>query len=436
MITLEAILLFISGWGSGTLLENHYGDPFIVGTGRILIIPLLGLVGFILYVFSGAGKKQSRERTRFFIAAATTLAILLTIVSQQVSIRVHGQKGFGKNDGAVQTEEAARFFLHGINPYTAQYHNTSFRYFFSRDTPNGDHVADTHYAYLPTVFLLDVPGVWLKDHLGAPVDFQTISVIALLGLSTLLIWSVKSWTTRTQVLLLTIGNPFIWVFPISGFNDMIYLCFLVGAVVATIHKRWVWAGLAFGLTVATKQTAWATIPFLFWWWWWYKRQFPQETKGLKQMVAYALVTAGIFLVPFIIWSPYNFYDDAVRYVAGVIPWSYPISGVTFLQYLRIWRLIPSPWTVIPAAPFQLFAATPVLLLGAKFIRRKPSIENWLSVSTILVLVLTLFNRFGPGNYYSAVLTMAIASYVLGYLRPKEKNEAEKKYGHGVRPAQK
>lgn len=413
VISLQDILFFASIILSGRLINDGFQKVFIHYPDGTLVFAVLGFFGFAVYALTGIFfGEQRQERWKFWIIIATFCAMFGWLWSQQVVYRQAGIEATGYNDGVVQTMEADRFLFRGVNPYSADYHQTNFRFFFSPVGPNADNVASLHYAYPPLVFMLMAPATWLHDHWTTWIDPESISTLYFVVLAAFLIWIQKNWRAKTLIAILTLGNPVLWLYALSGFNDFLYVLMLVITAWLMIRSAWRWAGVAFGLAMASKQTAWLTaFPLLiaFFWWW---RDRVVDRSSLWRFVSATAITSVVIFGPFLIWQPGDLWSDLVVYVSGSIPLSYPISGWSLLQYLRTWGVIDSPWSYVPTGVFQAFAAVPILGLSSILLRRLPTAVSWLFVSSLLILGVTLLSRAGSDNYYIALVALVTSTYAI------------------------
>jgi hypothetical protein len=220
----------------------------------------------------------------------------------------------------------------------------------------------------------------------------------------------RHWRLRTRLALLTLGLPLVWFFPLAGFNDIVFVFWLTLGAWAVTRRRWWLAGISVGLALASKQTALVALPIwllLIW-------AAPWTKLAKRRLLISTAAAAAAIYGPFFIWNPGVLYDDLVRYVGGMIPISYPVSGVTFLQYLRVWGITNSPWAVFPSWWIQLPVALVAIWFLGPVIRRQPTVSAWLGGTTALLLVTTLLTRFGAENYYATILMMAITAYAFNF----------------------
>lgn len=411
MFSLEATLFLLLGFATSRLLTSTFLDAFIIRNGHLLIPSIIPLIGFAIYVWLEQRSTVRRQRWQFVVATIASLAVIAIIGRMQLVGRTLPPGPIGVHDGAVQSEEAAKFLIQGENPYAVDYRRTPFGAFGNNLGPQYDNVAWTHYAYPPANFLLTAPFLWL--HRVVPwSDSRTLYTLAFLAVAALLVSTQSTWPGRSRMVLLTLGNPLIWMYAIVGFNDILMALGIIGTAVAAHRQKWIWSGITFGLAVGTKQTAWLMIPLWLLWLGFMYRQKKISRTQLGRTVAAGAITGGIFLLPFFFWSPADFYDDLIRYVSGTIPLSYPVSGMTLQQYFYIWRFIPSPLSPTPTLALEAAVGLPVLALVGRWIKRRPTAGTWLAAGIVLSLSMLLVNRYFNENYVSGLIAIGVAAYAL------------------------
>lgn len=409
MIGWESVLFLGSALITGRLLSVHFLAPMIQMRGGVLLLDLILYGGWVVFTWLGL-LQPAAARRRFWVVLGTTLLVVLLMAFRQADVRAHNP--LAVSDSAVQTEEAAKFIFRGVNPYAADFRPTPFGRFPSGYDVTAPNVAWTHYAYPPATFLTAVPAVLLFRMFHATPDVRWLYVIGLLALVWLLLTLTRDWRRRTMVVLLTLGNPFVWMYAVAGFHDFMLALWLVLAAVMATRRRMALAGFVFGLALMTKQTAWLLIPtWLMWLWLSYKRQWitwPQ----VRTALLWSIGTSFMIILPFVIWNLPALYDDTIRYVAGAIPHSYPFSGSTALQYLYLWGLTRSPWALVPAWPFQLLVALPSYALAFVALRQKPTAGGWLFSGAAIMISVMLFSRFFFENYAAMIMTLLLAAVLL------------------------
>lgn len=409
-MSLEAVLLLFSAFATGITLTHSTWVNSIALPGGLLTITLAGWVAFFTYLGLEAWSSPKRRLAQYMAIIIVFGGTLINLAGQQVAARRGSQTTAYRNDGAAQSVEAAKFLIRGINPYAADFSTTPFAIWPSANGLATRNIAYDHYAYPPLTFLVFVPPVLLHDLTGWAIDYQLFYFIVWLAMVVIISALATDWTTRHRLLILTLGNPFLWAYAFAGYNDTLFLLGFLAAVLAATRRRWALAGACLGLSLASKQTAWLLLPPVAVWLWANYRRGRISFDAAKGFAAATLVTTALVVLPFLAWNPAALYDDTVRYVAGVIPDSFPISGTTVIQYLRVWGFVPSPWSPVAVWPIQLAVLLPTFWMVARWIRSSPTISRLLAAGSIILLVAVLFNRVGAENYFVSVLLLAVSSY--------------------------
>lgn len=401
--------------GLAFLTEELVNSNFLAGPiardNHMLLASLLPLAGALTAVLLWMTDQPSRWRAMFWaIVAANLLTMFVMLHKDIVAVSAFGVTT-GIQDGAVQTNDAARFLTHGINPYTADYSHSSFGQFPSPAGMNLPNIAWTHYAYPPANFLLTIPLRWLQS-LASWLDARFLYVAAFLIFTGWLIATKMTWPKRLMVTALTIGNPLLWLFAVAGYNDSLMLLGLVGAMLCFRRQRWLWAGVFFGLALASKQTAWVLAPLWAIWAFQACRKSAVSAPAVKKIIFGTAVMLATFILPFVVWHWSAIYDDTVRYISGAIPNSFPIAGPTLLQWLHSYHLVSSPFSAFPSYLVQLAIAIPIYIFLHRVLRRQPTLSRLLFGSAAFLLAIFLVARYSFPNYLMTVLTLAIAGYSL------------------------
>lgn len=407
MIPLNSLLFLIFGFATAKVLSKDFLAPFLDHSGGVLLSYLITFVGFLVSLRGGA--TPTAERHRFWTIFTATIFLVGMITWRQSLVRMTDFTN--THDGAIQTEVAADMVLRGVNPYEADFQLTAFGQAPSPYRPGAVNLAWTHYAYPPAVILSAIPNVWLRPWLGPLSDTRWLYLAALGGLAAAVAVTMKSWERRSLTIILLLANPFIWLYAVAGFNDILSVAALVASAVLIERRQGRWGGVMMGVALAAKQTTWLSLPL--WIWWLYSRTKTQPSSGQTKptIIAMSVTVVGLF-GPFFLWGPSAMFDDLIRYVSGSIPFAYPISGSTFLQFLTIFHLVGSPWDIIPVWPFQLTALGLTGWIGWRWIRRRPTASTWLAASTIMTLAVAMVSRFFNDNYLSAIVALGTAAYLL------------------------
>lgn len=410
MMTRNAVLLLIMTWGGVVMIDADVIPPYLGQAGGLLAIYLLSLVGFVVFVLLERGTESSARR-QFWLALGVVTVIVVGLFSRQLALRGSAPMPRGIHDGAVQTEVAAGFLRQGHDPYGADYRQTPYAA-LNPPIPGGPaiNVVWSHYIYPPFGFMLTAALQALAKPFGVQIDVRLLYLAALVALSALVVRLGQTWAKRTEFLLLTAGNPFIWLYVLVGYNDVLMVAAIVAAAVAAAGGRWGWSGLAMGAALAVKQSAWVVglvwIIFL-------AVRARQDGRGaLRRGLLAVVLTTLVIVGPFVWWHPVALFDDVIRYASGSIPYSYPISGSTILQYLHVLGLVPSAWSLVPAHLFQLVVGLPLLWWSWALLRREPTAARWLTCAAITLLAVLMTGRYMNNNYTGAVIALAVGAYAL------------------------
>ncbi|MBI2985021.1 MAG: DUF2029 domain-containing protein [Candidatus Kerfeldbacteria bacterium] len=408
-VTVDSLLFLIFGFAAASLLSTNFIAPYLPLTGGTLVFYLIIYAGFLAMVVVGGKNNERAPRHRFWIASGATLLVLIFAFSRQLSVRGPSGLPVGIHDGAVHTEVAAKAILGGGNPYEADYRGTPYAD-VNPSIPGGPtvNVVWSHYIYPPLTFLLQAPWTLLADGLGLVPDVRLVYGLAFLVITSLLVVMTGNWQIRTTTLVLGGLNPFVWLYVLVGYNDVVPALGLVVAAWAGERQRWRLAGISVALALAAKQSAWVALPLWLVWLWARRRR--GDRQSWKLGLTGTLTGVAIIFVPFVVWNGAALYDDIVRYASGAIPFSYPISGSTALQYLRVWGLVQSPWTVLPTHLFQLIVGLPVLVLASRWLWQRPGAERFLTAVVVLSLSILLVSRYFNNNYLTTLILLGVAAY--------------------------
>lgn len=409
-IPIEAILLLIAGVGTSRLIWKGYLYPIIQGNGHLLIIDVVYFISFLAIVLI-AQHGRGHAKARFWISTLAGSFVILYVLGMQLSIRPAHPTPPPIQDGAVQTEEAAKFILQGVNPYAADYTDTRFGIFPSPYGPSKPNVAWTHYVYPPLNAILAIPIVWLQ-RAGWAVDVSVEYTLAFIATALLVAFIQTTWSRRALIATLFLANPFLWFLPITGLNDALMLLCLVLSAVLLSRRRWVWAGVVFGLALAAKQYAWVTAPLWAWWAIVEYRRGKLKPTDLHRLILGAVISTAVIYGPFLISNAGAVYDDLVRFLSGSIPFSYPITGSTLVQYLFVFGVISSPWAPVPTSVFELLVALPLMWWAGRTILRWPSPGAILITGSVVTMGILLVSRFFLINYGMTLAGLALAGYAL------------------------
>jgi len=334
----------------------------------------------------------TRARLAHLAAIVAVFVVLPTIAS--IVLRETGKPYTFIHDGALMVEEAARKFLHGMNPYVADYLDTPMFYWPMINNP-----ALYHLTYFPFMFVVAAPFVWVFDHLGVAWDQRYLYLPAFLATLALVPFLVQGASRRLAMTAALALNPQLFPFVVEGRNDFFVLFFLLAGVALLMRERRSLSSLAFAAAGAAKLHAIVLLPFV--------TLYLVATRRPRTAadVARALLPTwpgALFLlvsfVPFLVNDFGAFYDDVVRYNAGGAAWTYPISGMGFSALLLAIGVIPYRQADFPFAAIEIAVATPIAIWWLVRLWRNPTIPTMLAGYALTLLAFLFFGRYFQGNY--------------------------------------
>jgi len=207
-------------------------------------------------------------------------------------------------------------------------------------------------------------------------------------------------------------NPIMGSDVIFGQNDSFVLFWLVAALWAGSRNRSAVQGLSpvfFALACASKPTAWFLAPFFLLYW-------AGEGAGIQTGLAPAapfrhllrrlaplVIIFAIVVVPFVLWDPYNFYDDVWAWSAGTSPTAYQIRGWGLSNFVLGLNLVPSRVAYFPFWIPEALVSVPLLLI----LLRRQWLDNTLANVAwhggVLLFAYAYVSRFLNENYLGFIL---------------------------------
>lgn len=407
-MSLEAILFLCFAFLGANLLDSNFIAPYLGQAGGTLIFHVGGLVAWIIFWLVGRRETPRARQNQFWLTVAFVIVFVGGALVQQMNLR--GQHGapVGIHDGAIQVEVAAKKLLHSENPYQADYRDTNYG-ILNPSIPGGPsvNVVWSHVIYPPGMILLQASLTMAANLFGTHADVRWIFLVGLAAVSWIAVHLQTDWEKRTRLLLLTAGNPVLWLYVLAGYNDILVVAALGAATLAWSKQHWRWAGVFFGIALGLKQSAWLAIPLLGWMLW---QLWLQRPSAARQLLTATVITAGAIFLPFLLWNAGALYDDIIRYASGSIPYSYPISGATLMQYVRVWGLIDSPWQLVSAGWAQLVVGGSLSVVLMRWLGKDLKPGDWLGAVAVLTTAVLLVSRYNNNNYLSAVIGLGVLAY--------------------------
>jgi len=317
---------------------------------------------------------------------------------------------FQIHDIILQLEAAIRFFLDGINPWAATYHNTFMAAWHYSETSVNP--ALYHFVMMPFYLLFSLPFYYISNHTIGYFDGRIPLFFLYLSL---LIMAFRIVRDREQKILFTTLlalNPAMFSYTLEGRSDVFMFAFLFGGLVLLAKKRFTMSGILVGLAFVVKQSIWPILPLYFAYLYFISDNIKITAKRLVSFV----VTCVIFTVPFFLWNPEAFLNSTVFYLSGNTLHSYPISGYglgSLLHQLGVIKDLNAPY---PFIFWQVLVVTPLLIAILALLRKHPSIRMLLFTYGLLAFVYWYMSRYF-NNSHMGYLTMV---FLVAYFWPEER----------------
>lgn len=396
-------LLPDQGW---TLLADWLTDPLSL----LLISITIGLVlAYVLVDVAGVARTTDAHSQdampNFRLKLVLIFAIIATTVIAQSSYlialrHISGPASYTHDGGVIQTEEAMKFLLQGKNPYVEDY----------TKTPMADWGLDLrtalyHFPYLPWTLYFSLPffqaGMALFGWFDERVVYLTLFVVMLLMAA-----RMGAGRGARLVLVMVLGlNPIMGSDIIFGQNDLFVLFWLVAALWAGSRDGARLRGLSavfFALACASKPTAWFLGPFFLLYW--AREGAPQVSFGrLLRRLAPFLIVFAVIVVPFVLWDPYNFYDDVWAWSAGTSPTAYQIRGWGLSNFVLGLNLVPSRVAYFPFWIPEALIAVPLILVLLRRQWRENTLANVAWHGGVLFFAYAFASRFLNENYLGFIV---------------------------------
>ena len=391
----------LSGEAMTLLAQQQLVDPI----GLLLIVVALGLTLAYLLVHEFVRPERARYRIGLILIWAIILSTVFASGGKLILLRREsGPASYSHDGGVIQTEAAIDMFLSGRNPYVEDY----------LDTPmaewgiNEFRTALYHYPYLPWTFVFSAP---FKALAGAALGWYDQRLVYLLLFAiTLFLLPALAASLKTKLLLvMLLGlNPIMGSDLIFGQNDSFVLAWIVIGLwlwVRGMHvgasRGWRFAsGLALGLAMASKPTAWFLIPFLGLW----VAGLPEGggwrawLRSLWQAVWPAVLAAVLVILPYLVWNAGAIIDDVWRWSNGTSDTAYQIWGWGASNFVLAFGGVADRFARWPFWLPQLLIALPVLAALLWRQRRENTLSRALWGYGIFLLAFFFVSRFLNENY--------------------------------------
>ncbi len=414
-VTTSPLLSRLIPPGASETFGPWYGDPIF------LALTAVGLLAFLVYLLYDAFRERWDASMIFWGKYTLLWIIILTLVIlptiKMITLRHESlPHAYSHDGGVIQTEAAIDYFLTGKNPYVENYYKTPMAEWGFEQF----RTALEHYPYLPATFILSAPIQLTTNALWGWYD-QRFTYLILFILT--LVLALKLTEIRYEDALgltMILGlNPIMGLDVIFGQNDVFVLSWLVVSAWFLYRKNWLWSSIFFGVAAASKPTAWFLTPF------WTLAMLDIPHISISQMFNRHVLlrgakriapAVGMFLLltlPYIIWSPNDFFDDVWKWAAGTADTHYQIWGLGFSNFVLLWGHLPDRFAYWPFWIPELLISLPLLLfLLVKQLNNNNSGSAFWH-GAILLLGFSYFSRFLNENYLGFILALMALGYYIG-----------------------
>jgi hypothetical protein len=247
-------------------------------------------------------RRRPGMRLRTWLAIAVLAGAASIPIAVEATLRSDRGMGLHAQSEVIVTEEAAKALLDGRDPYATTY-------------IHGPLVArpiatKTHFPYLPGMIAFGLPRA--LDGRSPVADARVwfaVATLALTGVALLPRRSEMEPNDRLRAFQFLAVLPTGALLMATGGDDLPVLALMLLTLVLTDEGRPAGAGLALGAAAAMKPTAWILVPFVL----------VASTAGRarrRTCAAFATVFT-LTVVPFVLWQPAAFVEDAIRFPLGL-----------------------------------------------------------------------------------------------------------------------
>jgi hypothetical protein len=342
----DSVLYAASGLAAA-LVALGAGIPLQREWGR-MAAPVYG-AGALVAGWLAVRRAGGHVRALRWLALAVLIAAAIIPLGVEAVWRARTAPGLHAQSEAIVTEEAARAFRRGENPYVAEYLRGPLE-----ARPLG---TKTHFPYLPAMLTFGLPRAFdgsspLAD---ARVAFAAFTLaVAALAFARPALHRAPALQRRVGLLVLT-ALPTGALLMATGGDDLPVLGLMLLALAIAEEGRPGIAGIVAGLAATMKQTAWILLPFL--------ALAAVDREGRRARTRFSLAAAGVMtsgLLPFAAWSPGDFVEDVIRFPLGLGQQRSAAETPTFGGALI--HLLPSLRTPLTVALVCLVLAVLVVVL--------------------------------------------------------------------------
>ncbi len=352
-----------------------------------------------------------QEKRYYFIKYVLFWTILFLAVGgafiSAVMVRHKVAPLFQIHDIILQLEAAIRFFLDGINPWAATYHNTFMAQWHYSDTAINP--ALYHFVMMPFYLLFSLPFYFVSNHTIGYFDGRIPLFFLYLSLCISAFYFIKDKEQKLIATTLLALNPAMFAYTLEGRSDVFMFAFFFVAMIMLSRKNFLLAGLLLALAFTVKQSIWPFIPLYIAYVYFVSASLRSTITRLSPF----FVLFAILVAPFFLWNPSAFLNSTVFYLSGNTQHSYPISGYGLGMVLYQLGFIKDLNGTYPFIIWQVLFVAPLLVVLLRFLKKHPQVKTLIFTYGILVFVYWYTSRYF-NNSHVGYLTMV---FLTAYLWP-------------------
>jgi hypothetical protein len=354
--------------------------PLQQGWGRLALAPYLAAAALSIIVVMGARRWPERLVLRLRAGILVLAVVGVALVPLALEVRWRQTEGFRGHiqSEVLVTEESASALLRGTDPYAASF----------AQGPLGSWPEGTaeHVPYLPGMFLFGLPRA--LDGAGWYTDARTAFAVVALAAIGLAIWLARARRgSAITAVLVVVALPTGARYMAGGGDDLTMLALMLLSLVLLDRRQPVPAGLVAGLAAVVKQTALPLLPFLV-----VAAMDREGRRAWGRVLGASLALAVPVVLPFLLWNPRAFVEDAVLFPLGLAKETTLAASPTLGSVLS--HVLPFPKAATAAALGLVVLAVAVYLLLVRPPAGARGAAERTAVVLLLAVLLATAGRFG------------------------------------------
>ncbi|MEW5693165.1 MAG: hypothetical protein AB1765_07705 [Candidatus Hydrogenedentota bacterium] len=383
----SAILVFLFS-------QKEPDTPFYNVRVYLNVFTILLLLSYsFLVILSNEDTIKKYDKIFFYslIFILIVLPIFINIISRY---RASNPLVYAHDGGVIQTEESARLLLNGKNPYSANFKNTPL-------INVGEMGIIVHNPYLPLSFIITIPFIYICDKLNILFDQRIIYLVFYFSVIFFSVYVFKSTNIREVFKIFFAFNPLLIPFLIHGMNEIYIISLLFISYSLLISCKFLSSFLVLGLACSTKQFAWLIAPFFII----YLKATASKNTFYKSIFIF-IITLLVFILPFFIWSHFDFIDDTLLFNAGRSFVNYPLGGTPGIGFSMIHVVsgfVKDKYQYFPCILFIIIFCLPLFIYLLIRLYREPLHYNIFLYGAIFSSFFIFFSRVFHLNYLFFIL---------------------------------